>query len=44
MGKTKATRKAWRKRAFEKLGMKSLADAPKKETAREIRKELNELC
>jgi hypothetical protein len=37
MGKTKATRKAWRRRAFEKLGTHSLGDIEKPDRSNVLR-------
>jgi len=37
MGKTKASRKAWRKKAFEKLGTRSLGDIQKPERSNVLR-------
>lgn len=40
MGKTKANRKAWRKKGFEKLGTKSLGDIQKPDRSNVLRKVL----
>ena len=37
MGKTKAHRKAWRKKGFEKLGTRSLGDVQKPERSNILR-------
>jgi len=37
MGRTKASRKAWRERAFKKLGTRSLGDVPKNERSDVLR-------
>jgi len=37
MGRTKSGRKAWRERAFKKLGTRGLSDVPKKERSDVLR-------
>jgi hypothetical protein len=43
MGKTKATRKAWRRRAFKKLGTRSLSNMGKQDRSNVLRRVLGML-
>lgn len=43
MGKTKAGRKAWREKGFEKLKTRRLTEIPKKERSNVLRRVLGKL-